>query len=135
MTASVSVLQKRPPPPSGLSSEAKGIWTAIVESLRVDYFIESDLLLLEQYVAAIVAANKAREILAKQGPVIDGKINPHFLILDHESKRIATFSIRLRLAPQSRYDRAVAGGKVRPVSRAKWEKADPDQMGLARYGL
>ena len=129
--------QRRAPPPASLDPDAAALWVEILDSLRADYVLISERPILEAYCQAVVAARRAREMVSCEGPVIDGRLNPWMLALDQETKRSATLALRLRLAPQSRFDRTTAAGRVRPAARSRWDTDGdhPSPTALSRYGL
>ena len=97
-------------------------WIAIVNSLRADYFVESDLPLLKAYVGALAAADHSRAQLEAKGAVVDGKASAWNAVLERELRNVSTLATRLRLAPQSRLDRKVAGVHARPDAPPSWER-------------
>lgn len=114
--------RNRPKPPDGLPVTATEYWCAIVSSLASDYFHPSDLPLLRAYCVSLAALDEARSALAEGGPVVDGKTSPWLTVAEKEVRACVALAARLRLAPQSRLDRTVAGPKARNAGgAAPWE--------------
>lgn len=128
---SLVVDRGKAPPPDTLKPEARAYWVTIVNSLRANYFEESDLPLLAQYCRALAGADQARSQLEIGGPTAGRAASPWHTVLGREISAIGLLSARLRLCPQSRLDRLKSGNAARPEKAPTWAKDE----GAARYGL
>jgi hypothetical protein len=54
----------------------------------------------------LAQGERAVAALREQGDVVDGRMNPWNIVLDKSVRAATALSARLRLAPQSRYERA-----------------------------
>jgi phage terminase small subunit len=97
-TASPPVLK---PPPS-LSEPAQTVFNGIVGSCEVDHFQPADAYLLAQYAEAIVLAERASAELHK------GADAKWLLIWEKATRAMTALSMRLRLSPQARREKARA---------------------------
>ena len=114
-------------PPATLSKSAGAIFLATVESVDPSHFSPVDLPLLAQYAGAADLARQAQQHLDAEGAVTpEGKASPWLVVLEKASRSCVALSARLRVCPQSRFDRLVAGansrqqfgvGKPRPWER------------------
>jgi len=98
--------------PTALLPAERKIWTRLVQSVASDHFQECDRPLLTEYVRATHLANQAAEAL-QNGAVIDGKVSPWVSVSEKLTRALVALSARLRLCPQSRYDRLKAGATSR----------------------
>jgi phage terminase small subunit len=89
-------------PPSELSTPEKTVWVRLVSSCEPGHFRDSDFPLLTAYCQLISQRARAAKELRAQGDVIDGKINPLIVVVEKCDRGIIAYSMRLRLAPQSR---------------------------------
>ncbi len=115
-------------PSASLSDEAVRVFDFIVRSVSPDHFSDVDRPLLESYATAIVNARRAQEAIDRDGQVTpDGKVSPWVGVLEKQIRNIVALVMRLRLAPQSRFDRLKAGTTMRPQDREYYEgEHDPD---------
>ena len=122
-----------PVAPDGIPEAAVAFWRSIVSDLQPDYFLPSDLPLLSAYCRALAAHDHARSMLESEGPVRqDGKASAWLVIVEKEVRAVVALAARLRLAPQSRMDRTVAGKTARPtVGMRPWERSGDDEELLA----
>src|SRR5215218_5162850 len=98
--------------PANLTQGEAKIWRELTRSVSADHFQPSDKPLLTEYARAISLADRAAEALEK-GAVADGRPSPWVNIQERAVRAIVALSARLRLAPQSRYDRLRAGVSAR----------------------
>jgi phage terminase small subunit len=112
--------------PAGLADGPAAVFVYIVRSVDPDHFSEVDLPLLEAYANAAHLSAVASDNIARDGAVIDGKQSVWVGIQERATKQLVALSARLRVAPQSRFDRLVAGANSRrqPHLRKPWE-SDP----------
>jgi phage terminase small subunit len=110
-------------PPSHLSPAARAVWDHIVGNLDPTHFVESDAPLLEQYASSAALAAEAFGHLEAEGAVVGGKPNAWLTVHEKAVRASVALSARLRLSPQHRHDRLVAGSNARPQpsSRRPWE--------------
>ena len=117
-------------PPATLSSGAAGIFRKTVAGVDPEHFSPVDLPLLEQYAAASDLARRAQQEMDAHGAVVNGKASPWLAVLEKASRSCVALSARLRICPQSRFDRLVAGAN----SRAQSDSDIEDDDLLARTG-
>jgi phage terminase small subunit len=101
-------------PPATLSKGAAAIFTRTVAAVDPDHFSAVDGPLIEQYAAAADLACQAQTNLDSHGAVIDGKASPWLAVLEKSSRACVALAARLRVCPQSRFDRLTAGANSRP---------------------
>ena len=101
-------------PPAGLSAGAKAVFVHTVASVDAGHFSAVDLPLLEQFAGAADLASQAQRHLDEEGAVIEGKASAWLAVLEKASRACVALSARLRICPQSRFDRLAAGTNSRP---------------------
>lgn len=88
--------------------------------------------LVSQYAGAADLAAQAQARLDQDGAVVDGRASPWLQVLEKASRSCVALSARLRICPQSRFDRLVAGANSReqPQTRKPWEAGylDGDEL-------
>ena len=99
-------------PPRTLSKPAATLFRTIVGTADRHHFAPCDVPLLVEYVKAVELAETASAELA-QGPVIEGKVSPWVIVQEKAQRAMVALSARLRICPQSRFDRLVAGTAAR----------------------
>lgn len=106
-----------------LSEGPARVFAHVVNSVDASHFSEVDLPLLESYAVAAHLSSEAAEHLGAEGSVIDGKASPWLSAKEKADKLLVALSARLRICPQSRFDRLVAGANSRQQSgsRKPWE--------------
>lgn len=123
-------------PPSTLSPRAAQIFTATVGAVDPFHFTPVDLPLLCQYAAAADLCEQAQASLDRIGAVDAGRLNPWVAVLEKSSRSCVALVARLRICPQSRFDRLVAGTNSRTPPRKLWEPDNGAALpltGLARF--
>jgi phage terminase small subunit len=116
---------RRVAPPAELPEPAKQLWGELVDAFPANRFHVSDRPLLALYCRAVCQANIAFSWLEKCGAAHGSAISPWQKIADSAVKQVAVLSTRLRLCPQSRLDRKVAGPAARTPSTARpWRTDD-----------
>jgi P27 family predicted phage terminase small subunit len=127
----VSVEARRVKPPEGLPDAVQVLWRQLVDSLPPDRFHASDRPLLALYCRALHQSNLAFDKLEKHGAAYDDSISPWQRVADSAVKQVAALATRLRLCPQSRLDRKVAGPMARndESSERPWDKAESSPPG------
>jgi hypothetical protein len=104
-------------PRSDLPPEVKLIWAELIGAMPPGHFRASDAPLVEQYAQSIALARVAYAHLNGEGPVVAGRANPWLIVLEKAHRSSVALSMRLRLSPQSRFDRkTLASAKPGPVS-------------------
>lgn len=116
--------RRRIKPMSTLSEPAALIFAHVVSSVDPGHFSDVDLPLLESYANNAALATHAAHQIDAEGAVIDGKPSPWLGVAEKASKQLVALSARLRVCPQSRFDRLVAGANSRPQhsSSPPWER-------------
>jgi P27 family predicted phage terminase small subunit len=121
--ASINTTERRVKPPDNLPGPAKKIWSGLVDSLPADRFHSSDRPLLALYCRFVHQAEMALASVEKDGAADGGATNPWLRVADVASKQCAVLATKLRLCPQTRMDRKVAGPAARSnrSRRKPWE--------------
>lgn len=115
-------------PPAALSDPARLAWMQIVSTVDAGHFVRSDGPLLAEYARAIALAQEAHAHIEDQGAVtMMGKPSPWLSVLGQQNKSIVALAARLRLCPQSRFDRTRAGTLARsdPTRARPWDLVSP----------
>src|SRR5262249_50975153 len=114
-----------PPPraePDGLSDRERQIFTDLVRACDADHFTEGDLPLLVAYVQAVAQHERAVDALRRDGDVItnakgEPRANPWLVVQEKCQRAMVALSMRLRLSPQARRERAVAPKRLDWMTR------------------
>lgn len=110
-----------PPAPKGTSAAQARIWKETVESFPDDWFRGSDMPLLTEMVRALDMSNRLAKKIARCKD--DSKLKSLLEMRDRECRRAAALSTKMRLPPQSRSDRHVAGVSAKAGSLNKpWDQ-------------
>ncbi|MEJ7669575.1 MAG: P27 family phage terminase small subunit [Casimicrobiaceae bacterium] len=125
--AVVDVRHKRIKAPAELPAPVRAIWSRLVDALPGDRFHSSDGPLLALYCRALHQADLAFGQLEEFGAWKD-EHNPWLKVADITTKQCATLASKLRLCPQARLDRKVAGPAARDElgGPAIWERLSDD---------
>lgn len=110
-------------PPDTLSEPAKAVFMHIVCNVDQAHFSEVDMPLLEAYSQSAVLSTLAGQRLDAEGAVgPDSKPSPWLGVGEKAIKQLVALSARLRICPQSRFDRLGAGANSRsqPGSPEAW---------------
>jgi P27 family predicted phage terminase small subunit len=94
--------------PEFLEPEEIQEWNSIVESLPADYFRASDISLLSAYCVSSALYKQCRAEVKKYGLMMvaeNGRYyaNPAAGMMQQQASAMSQMSVKLRLAPQSRY--------------------------------
>jgi len=118
---------RRIQPPNDLPEPCRAVWRELVDSLPPDRFHKSDRPLLVLYCRALYQADLAFEALEQYGAADGDSVSPWLRVADSSAKQAATLATKLRLCPQSRLDRKVAGPAARGGEAAPrpWESEEP----------
>jgi P27 family predicted phage terminase small subunit len=92
-------------PPADLGEDEREVWREIVGSCRSDHFEKCDVPLLVRYCENVVLARKAAAVLAADGAVVHGRINPMLTVGEKCDRALVALSMRLRISPQARIRR------------------------------
>lgn len=114
-------------PPATLSAPAATIYRHMVVNVDDSHFNQVDQPLLEAYANSAALAAEASQHIDAEGAVLDtGKPNPWLSVSEKAQKQLVALSARLRICPQSRFDRLVAGSNSRPqrTGTKPWETDD-----------
>ena len=106
-------LASRLAPPATLSPTARAIFIHIVGNVDPSHFSEVDVPLLEGYANSAALSTEAAHRLDLDGAVVDGKVSPWMGVAEKAHKQLIALSARLRICPQSRFDRLAAGANSR----------------------
>jgi phage terminase small subunit len=106
-------LTARMTPPRHLAKGPAIIWKQIVASVASGHFQECDRVLLTEFCRAADLANESAAALQAQGAIVDGRANPWVAVQEKSQRALVALALRLRLAPQSRFDRLKAGTNAR----------------------
>jgi phage terminase small subunit len=101
-------------PPDSLSEPAKQVFQDTVINVDPSHFSAVDMPLLEQYANSAALATQAAQQIDAAGAVVDGKPSPWLAVSEKAIKQLVALSARLRICPQSRFDRLGAGANSRP---------------------
>lgn len=109
-------------PPPTLPDSAIAIFEQVVSAVDPEHFSAVDLPLLEQYAVAADLAQQAQHHIEQNGAVVGGKLNSWMAVQEKSCRSMVALSARLRICPQSRFDRLVAGANSRPQPEAALNK-------------
>jgi hypothetical protein len=107
MTVKGNAMVKPPMAPSGMAKDEVSLWDEIITAFPQDWFRTSDKPLLIELVRAYAMSNKLAKRIDKCRDVSD--LKTLLQLRDVESRRAAALATKLRIPPQSRSDRHVAG--------------------------
>jgi phage terminase small subunit len=111
-------------PPATLSPAAKAVFVHIVANVDPSHFSKVDLPLVEAYANSAALATEAAQKIDADGAVsTDGKLSPWLAVSEKAQKQLVALSARLRICPQSRFDRLGAGAnsRVQPEGSKPWQ--------------
>lgn len=100
-------------PPASLSEAAKTIFEHTINSVDASHFSAVDLPLLEAFSVNAALATQAAQRLEIEGAVVNDKASPWLAVSEKACKQLVALSARLRICPQSRFDRLSAGANSR----------------------
>jgi len=113
LLAVVDVRDQRIRAPADLPAPVRAIWSRLVDALPGDRFYSSDGPLLALYCRSLHQSDLAFGQLEEFGAWKGGELNPWLRVVDISTKQCATLASKLRLCPQARLDRKVAGPAAR----------------------
>jgi phage terminase small subunit len=100
-------------PPGHLSPTARAVFESVVATVGLDHFTATDVPLLAEYATAAATAQTAAGKLDQEGHVVGGRANPWLVVQEKAQRAMVALSARLRVCPQSRFDRLKAGTESR----------------------
>lgn len=117
---------KFPPAPKSMPPAQRSHWNATVRSFPSDWFRAADLPILTEMVRAHTMADELAGRIAKTKDLAE--LKTLLQLRDAESRRAASLATKLRLPPQSRSDRHLAGAAARFVrgTHKPWDTEEPD---------
>lgn len=120
MAASIASItgRSRIKPPPHLSAAARAVFDALVTAVAPDHFTAADVPLLAEYATAAATAQLAASKLDAEGYVVGGRANPWLVVQEKAQRALVALSARLRVCPQSRFDRLKAGTASRKGGQA-----------------
>jgi phage terminase small subunit len=110
-----------PPVPAGLSVEEAYTFRQLLASTDAGHFTPSDMPLLVSYAQAIAQHDRAVRAIRREGDVVDGRVSPWVTVLEKSQRALVALSMRLRLSPQARRERAQL-----PTPKTWWETRKQD---------
>ncbi|MFT3793021.1 MAG: hypothetical protein QM741_18575 [Rudaea sp.] len=121
-----------PPAPADLPQPQREQWDETVRAFGSSWWKPSDYPLLHEYLRALAMADGIAPLIA--GTTDADDLRKLLSARDLEVKRACTLATKLRIAPQSRSDRHLAGRLARDAGRGApkpWEFGviDPDDPG------
>ena len=136
-------LKPRLTAPQTLSDCEARVFRSTVQSVDPDHFTSVDLPLLTEFCRASALADQAAVALANDGVVINGRASPWIVVQEKAQRALVALAARLRVCPQSRFDRLGAGSRSRtqvfgidesdPFSPETPKKSMKPKTGLAAY--
>jgi hypothetical protein len=113
------------PPPTTLSEPARTVWIELVSAHGLDHFQEGDVTLLQQYCEASSLATRAAVALQAGD-------DTRLKIWERSTAVMASLSLRLRIGPQARREKAKAPKTLSWSDRFALEHDPRRQDGRAR---
>jgi hypothetical protein len=109
-----------------MPEEQRRLWDETMRSYPNDWFRAIDLRLVHELVRALAMSDVLAERIAVTTDVAELAVL--LRLRDTEARRAAALATKLRLPPQSRSDRHLAGVAARNLrgTARLWEVADPD---------
>jgi len=121
-TSGAVLLVERPKPPAELTHEQAAEWRTLTSSQPADYFTPEAQVLLIQVCRHRVTTKRLDELIASCEAVSEGfdpdQYGKLLKMRATESQVITTLLTKLRLTPQSRYDRQK---KRAPLTKKPWD--------------
>jgi len=117
-----------PTEPAGLSDREAAIFRDLVAAVDVDHFTEADLPLLVSYCQTVALHENAMAGIRRDGPLRqDGKTSAWLTVLEKCQRGMVALSMRLRLSPQARRERAVVPRRLNWEDRRRLEQEGEDE--------
>lgn len=105
---------RRISPRAGAPAEVATLFREIVGQVDADHFAQSDAPLLESFCEAVLLGREAYQHLATEGLLTpENKTSPWLNLSEKMQRSQVALAARLRLCPQSRFDRLKAGKTAR----------------------
>jgi hypothetical protein len=115
-------------PPVSLSEAEAKVFRKMIGAVDPDHFNAVDLPLIVEYCRCTVACDEAADHLRQEGSVVDGKANAWCVVAEKNQRALVAISARLRICPQSRFDRLVAGTNSRARFNVPWADSEADKQ-------
>lgn len=121
MTKPPRYVDQFPPAPADMPEELRSQWDATVRAFPVGWFRGSDLPLLTEMIRAHAMADTLHKRIGETTDLAE--LKTLLQLRDVEARRAAALATKLRLPPQSRSDRHLAGREARDArgGAAPWE--------------
>ena len=104
-----AAVKRRLWPPAGLSEPARLVFLEVAAANGPEHFTRSDMPLLLAYCTACAMERQASDALGREGPIVGGRASPWLVGQEKQGRAVQALVLRLRLAPQSRFDSRAAG--------------------------
>ena len=112
---------KRPEPLQSLTSEEAAEWKLLVNDLPADWFRDSNISLLENYVRCVVHCRRLAEminqLLGSDGFSV-AEYDRLLKMQETQHRALLSFATKMRLTQQATYDKERS--KKRPLSKPPW---------------
>ena len=89
------------------------VWRRILAAVASDHFNQSDVVLLTEFCRAAALADRAAKEIEAHGPIYDERVSPWVTVQEKAQRALVALAGKLRLCPQSRFDRLKAGTNTR----------------------
>lgn len=119
--------QEGVPSLDGLGPVGAGFLSDVVRSVPSDHFRPADSPLLRAYCKANERMSALEHLIAEQGLVFDGEVNPYAKALREEAKLMMSLAVKLRLCPSSRMRADNAALTVVRSSAPPWQVDDVNE--------
>jgi phage terminase small subunit len=101
---------------------ARPIFRNLVGSVDSAHFVESDIPLLTSYCQTVALHEDAVAAIRRDGPVrADGRASAWLTVMEKCQRAMVALSMRLRLSPQARREKAVAPRSLSWMDRKRIE--------------
>jgi hypothetical protein len=113
---------KAPPPDAKLTDAQAAVWKRITASKPGDWFNGDDLFLLAELCRALDMCDRLADAIDAMDIRNGDTLARRLALRDKEARRVTVLATKLRLTPQSRYDKgAAATAAKRPNGARPWE--------------
>jgi phage terminase small subunit len=110
-------------PVENLSPEEQEVFRAIAAAVAPDHFQPGDIPLLEAYCRAVCLERRASRALAQHGEIrADGRPSAWLKVLGQAVATMTALSMRLRVSPQARRERAAVPKPLTFAERASMSR-------------
>lgn len=126
---------RRLTPPGHLIKPEAKVFRSVVAAVASDHFQVCDVPLLVEFARATCLADQAAAALAAEGIVVNGKVSGWVAVQEKAQRGLVALSARLRICPQSRFDRTKAGVTARTGLPDGYAQDDDDLLARPLTGL